>query len=116
MCQICDSLLMDLEHLSYQIRLLVCGVVYLVLGIDLNLFDKAFLRKSFDLSPSDLFDRQETYKSVFADFMTRNFEVELQELLPYLQFASGHFDTALICVLPKIVEDSIEVYIYLTRK
>jgi hypothetical protein len=100
-----DCAVLDIQTLQYKMRQLIAAFMYLLLGLDLQLFTKDLILSTFAVSSLYLLDHTSPFNALFGTFLKHYFGIALEELLPCVQYASTFagldFDN---CPYPSIVK------------
>lgn len=102
--QYIDCLVLEVEHLQYNKRTLVAGLIYLVLGKQYKQFTVKHITEEFPVSSVFLLDKRNAYNDLFADFLGYIFGFTMEELLPSIQYAAPFFKLPLNYDMPRAVQ------------
>jgi hypothetical protein len=101
-----DCVILDPEHLCYKPRLLVFSVVYVVLSFLTEDYTVEDILQIFSTSSQYLQPWNSELNIVFRAFLStmEDEQVDLQELLPEIQFVSKYFAIKLDLDSPKVLK------------
>ena len=102
--QFIDCMLLEIEHLQYNKRTLVAGLMYIVLGKQYKQFNVKNITEDFQKSSVFLLDKTNAYNDLFADFLGYIFGFQMEELLPSIQYISPFFKLPLNFDMPRAVQ------------
>lgn len=107
LCQYLDACILVPEHLNYNGGLLVIAFIYLQISVNLKVFEKSDIINYFSNSSWYVQDETLSYNSIFNKFLEKTLNVTLEELLPFIQFASQFFSLPIEYLSPnsKSLED-----------
>ena len=98
--QILDSVVLDVDTLQYQPRILVASVMYLILSMHYDVLDIEAIVNRVGYY-SDYLEPNE-FNEMFAMFLEQSFSFELAELLPTIQYVSDIFKVPFAYDIPKL--------------
>lgn len=110
-CQLIDSAVLVPETLQYNGGLLIAAFMYLLIGINLEYFDKNDVVESFHKTSYYILDEDCNYNHVYTKFLSASLKIQLSELLPYSQYASRFFVLSMDFSVPK----ACRIYDYVNR-
>jgi len=102
--QLLDCALLDVQTLQYKLRPLVASFMYIILGKDFEQFTLNQIVQTFRSSSLYLLDKTFAFNNLFADFLENFCGLELEDLLPCIQYASTFFCLDISKDYPKIVK------------
>lgn len=104
---------MSLVHHSkdFQGGMLVAGAIYIILCINIGLFNKEEVVKYFSKSSLYLLDDTIEFNSVYSKFLMACFHIDIEEIIPFVQYSSTFFSLQMDNSLPPASknEDAYEV-------
>ena len=106
-CQVCDSLILDIETKAFRGGLIVCSVVYLTLCIRLDIFSQEELAGTRFTNQNDLIERASVFNQVFSKFSRMCLDIDFNELVPYIKYCTPHMDISAVFGLPSVIEDTV---------
>lgn len=98
--QLLDTAIMDIQTLQYNFRDLVAAFMYIILGRDYEQFSSEQIVNSFPQQSTYLQETTMAFNNQYADFISTHFGCELDQLLPYIQYASTYFALELSFDIP----------------
>ena len=110
-CQLVDTSVLVPETTQYNGGLLIAAFLYLLIGINLEYFDKNDVVESFSKTSYYILDEDCTYNLVFTKFLSASLKIQLSELLPYSQYAARFFSLTLDYSVP----NACRIYDYVNR-
>lgn len=88
--QLIDSMLLDIQTYQYKVKMLVCSMLYLVIGKELGEFSAKRITTEFP--GSSMYLRNESdFNDLFCSFCNSIFTLELDDLLPTMQYCATFF-------------------------
>lgn len=111
--QLVDALLYDPEHYAFSPYLLAAGCIYVVLGSPRSpveaegSFDKRDIARLFPQGSGYLLDPQNELNRVFGKFLDYYSDVQLEELLPAVQFAAKYYELPFTFDSPSVLKANI---------
>ena len=102
--QLIDCALLDVQTLQYKLRPLIASFMYIILGKDFEQFTLPQIIETFPASSLYLLDQTFAFNNLFSDFLQKNFGLELEDLLPCIQYASTYFNLEICKDLPLAVK------------
>lgn len=93
-------MLITQESLTFQGGYLVLGTIYILLAIYLKQVPRRSVSQTLAHSSGYLLDDTRPLNAVFARFLAASFEIQLSELLPFVQHAAGFFGIPAVYCLP----------------
>jgi len=93
---------MSLAHNSkdFQGGMLVAGAMYIVLCLNLRLFNREEVITHFSNSSLYLLEESIQFNKTFSGFINACFNIGIDELIPFVQYASRFFSMELDNCLP----------------
>lgn len=102
--QLLDCALLDVHTLQYKLRPLVGAFMYIVLGKDFKQFELDQITERFPTSSLYLLDKTFAFNDLFSKFLEHSMALQLEELLPTIQYASTFFNLPICQQPPSIVK------------
>ena len=102
--QYIDCMVLEAEHLQYNKRTLIAGLMYLVLGKHYGQFTVKQITEQFNTGSQFLLDKTNLYNDLFADFLAYIFGFKMEELLPSIQYAAPFFLLPLNFDMPRAAQ------------
>jgi hypothetical protein len=102
--QLIDCCLLEVETLQYKPRPLIAAFMYIVIGKDFEQFTTEIIVERFPSSSLYLLDPNFAFNNLFARYLELYFGIELEELLPSIQYASTFAGLEVCTKLPSVVE------------
>jgi hypothetical protein len=100
--QMLDCSIIDIQTAQYKPKMLVCSFMYLLLGMELAIFNSAQIVKEFPGSSLYLLDDNSEFNDIFRAFVEQCFGFSLFEILPTVQYAATYFEMVLSYEKPMI--------------
>lgn len=100
MIQILDLVLLDVETLQYNQRTIVASALYLMVGKHQQQFDLHTIVNDFSRSSMFLCHDLEDFNEFFSDFMVKQFDLELNDLFPTIQYIAPYFAVEISYEMP----------------
>lgn len=93
---------MSLVHHSkeFQGGMLVAGAIYIILCVNIGLFETDEVVKYFSKSSLYLLDDSIEFNSVYSKFIMACFQIEIEEIIPFVQYCSKFFSLQMDNSLP----------------
>ena len=103
--QYIDCITLDVEHLQYNMRTVIAGLMYLVIGKVYKQFALKQITVEFSSNNSSyLLNKQSQYNDFFAKFLEFTFGLQLEDLLASVQYIAPFFKLPLDFELPRAVQ------------
>ena len=90
---------------EFQGGLLVCAIMYLMVGLKLEFFSVEDITGRMRHSSGYLIDDDLHLNHIFAQFVKRCFKAQLIELLPFIQYAGQFFSLNFDNRVPKMCNE-----------
>lgn len=107
--QLIDCAILEVDTLQYKTRPLVAAFMYIVIGIEYNQFTLETVVERFPSSSLYLLDPSYALNNLFGRYLEHYFGIELEELLPGIQFASSFAGLEVSTKLPSVAVNNKEV-------
>lgn len=104
--QLIDCCLLEVDTLQYKPRPLIAAFMYIVIGIEFDQFTTEIVVERFPSSSLYLLEPNFAFNNLFARFLEIHFGIELEELLPSIQYASTFAGLEVSTKLPSVVESN----------
>lgn len=89
--QLLDITLLDVQTLQYKPRIIVASLMYIILGNGFRQFELEQIVETFPNSSLYLLDQNFAFNDFFAQFLVYHFGINLEDLLPTIQYTSSYF-------------------------
>ena len=101
--------------IEYQNCMLVLACIYLILGMELEIFKKEEVVNEFSHSSLYLLNEYCPFNEVFSEFLQVKIRIELPEMLPFVQYVSKFCGLTMEYTLPKACQneeaDDVRIFI-----
>lgn len=104
-----DCAILDVDTLQYKARPLVAAFMYIVIGIEYGQFTTETVVERFPSSSLYLLDPSYALNNLFGRYLEHYFGIELEELLPSIQFASTFSSLESSTKLPSVAVNNKDV-------
>jgi hypothetical protein len=102
--QLIDCALLEVDTLQYKPRPLIAAFMYIVIGKEFDQFTTEIIVERFPSSSLYLLDPTFAFNNLFSRYLELYFGIELEELLPSIQYASTFAGLEVSTKLPSVVE------------
>lgn len=89
--QILDCAILDIQTVQYKPKILVCSILYLILGKELGEFNKKRIANEFPKT-STYFVDESHFNTLFTTFIENCLGLQMFELLPSVQYLASFFN------------------------
>lgn len=96
--------------IEYQSCMVILGALYILMGLQLNIFSREKVYTTFQSKSQYLMDHSSDFNTVFSNFLRSKVNsINLPELLPFVQYASKFFSLSVELSLPKACKEDSAV-------
>jgi|JI6StandDraft_1071083.scaffolds.fasta_scaffold23828_2 hypothetical protein len=89
--QLIDCTILDIQSFQYKTKLLVCSILYLVVGKELGEFQLKKITNEFPSTSRYLLDEDNDFNDLYRNFVEFSFAFMLFDLLPTVQYCASFF-------------------------
>ena len=101
--QLLDTCMLDIRYLKYNQRALLAAFMYLTIGLHSGVFDQNEICERV-FNDDRLLKKKSSYNELFGDFLEYCFAMQLEDILPAVQFASKFLILPLNFELPRVLK------------
>ena len=104
LAQLVDTSRLYAESIQYNKRTLIAAFQYLLIGKHYGQFNEQEIVQEFPSSSLFILEDKQGFNAIFKQFLKAEFNYELSELLPALQFAAKFFILIFSYDLPQVAQ------------
>ena len=98
--QILDLVTLNVEIYQYPTRTVIAAILYLLIGKYFREFSLQEILGEFAQQSTFLFRDVTGFNLIYSEFLRKSFRLEIEEILPAIQFVSSYFAVKICYELP----------------
>jgi hypothetical protein len=105
MMQLIDCTVIDIQTAQYKPKMLVCSLMYLLIGREMLIFNTQDILEEFPCSSLYLIDESSDFNDLFGSFVEHVFGFSLLDILPSVQYCATFFGLSFSFEKPMIGDE-----------